>query len=265
MMDAFENLNQQDLIKLLALRGNPAAESDWDDDEDNYDDDEDWDDENVVDYYENDDDDEDEVFFDASDNWAEEDDFDDEGFGESGLMERSRGRRPRRGYRSRRPRYKRTPSRRLRKMKGSNSTVLKSRNGQQMKVQFGTSFAKAKDVNKLISDTESKFKSALKERKKNFDTLSKQISGVSGTVDKVSKRVKKLESSAQTSQLLSLLSSPPKIESISFEADPGAGEAKVTGVKYEKQDMMLPLLLSGALGDMGGGDNTALMLLALNK
>ena len=81
MMDAFENLNQQDLVKLLALRGNPAAESDWDDDEDNYDDDEDWDDENVVDYYENDDDDEDEVFFDASDNWAEEDDYDDEGFG----------------------------------------------------------------------------------------------------------------------------------------------------------------------------------------
>ena len=261
MMDAFENLNQQDLIKLLALRGNPAAESGWDDEADYDDDDEDWDDENVVDYYENDDDD-DEIFFDASDGWEEEDDDDDEGFGESDLMERSRRRRRRRSGRAR---YKRTRSRRLRKMKGSNSTVLKSRNGQQMKVQFGTSFAKAKDVNKLISDTESKFKSALKERKKNFDTLSKQISGVSGSVDKVSKRVKKLESSAQTSQLLSLLSSPPKIESISFEADPGAGEAKVTGVKYEKQDMMLPLLLSGALGDMGGGDNTALMLLALNK
>ncbi len=263
MMDAFENLDQQDLIKLLALRGNPGAESGWDDEDDYDDDDEDWDDdEGIFDYYDSDDDDDDEVFFDAGEDWEDDDDDDDEAFGESDLSERRRRRRRRR---TRRARYKRSRSRRLRKMKGSKSTVLKSRNGQQMKVQFGTSLAKAKDVNKLITDTEAKFKSALKERKKNFDTLSKQISGVSGSVDKVSKRVKKLESSAQTSQLLSLLSSPPKIESISFDADPGAGEAKVTGVKYEKQDMMLPLLLSGALGDMGGGDNTALLLLALNK
>ncbi|MEC9199210.1 MAG: hypothetical protein VX378_11240 [Pseudomonadota bacterium] len=255
MMDAFENLDQQDLIKLLALRGNPGAESDWEDD---HDDDEDWDDdESVVDFYDSDDGD-DEIFFDAAGDW-EDDDDDGEGFGESDLMERRRRRR------SRRPRYKRARSRRLRKMKGSNSTVLKSRNGQQMKVRFGTSFAKAEDVNKLITDTEAKFKSALQERKKNFDTLSKQISGVSGSVDKVTKRVKKLESTAQTSQLLSLLSSPPKIETISFDADPGKGEAKVTDVTYKKQDMMLPLLLSGALGDMNGGDNAALLLLALNK
>ena len=257
MMDAFENLDQQDLIKLLALRGNPGAESGWDDEEDYEDDDEDWDDDGDVGYYESGD--EDEIFFDAGEDW--DNDNDDESFGESDMMER----RPRSRRRPRRAKYKQSRTRRLRKMKGSNSTVLKSRNGQQMKVQFGTSFAKAADVNKLITDTEAKFKSALQERKKNFETLSKQISGVSGSVDKVTKRVKKLESTAQTSQLLSLLSSPPKIESISFEADPGAGEAKVTGVKYGKQDMMLPLLLSGAFGDMGGGDNTALLLLAMNR
>ena len=241
-------IDQNQLLRLMAMQGAMQESDDWDDEDDYYDDEDDFE---FADY---DDDDDDEGFMFDSD-----DDFDDDDETWDGEARRRRRRR------GRKTSYRKVRSRNLRKMKGAKGTTLKAPNGQQMRVKFGESFAKAKDVNKLIADTESKFKAALKERRENHAALSKKIATVDGDVSKVSGRVKKLEGNAQTSQLMSLLSSPPKIESMTFEDVPGAdNQVKVKSVNYAKQDMMLPLILSGALGDTGG-DNSALLLMALSQ
>ncbi|OUD08324.1 hypothetical protein BVC71_14225 [Marivivens niveibacter] len=238
-------IDQNQLLRLMAMQGAIQESDDWDDEDDYYDDDDDFE---FADY----EDDAEEGFMFESD-----DDYDDDDETWDGEARRRR--------RGRKTSYRKVRSRNLRKMKGAKGTTLKAPNGQQMRVKFGESFAKAKDVNKLIADTEAKFKAALKERRENHTALSKKIADVDGNVGKVSGRVKKLEGNAQTSQLMSLLSSPPKIESMTFEDVPGAdNQVKVKSVNYAKQDMMLPLILSGALGDTGG-DNSALLLMALSQ
>ncbi|MEM8616335.1 MAG: hypothetical protein AAGF20_05305 [Pseudomonadota bacterium] len=269
-MTGLTEFNQDELFRLLALQSAQAAEYDDDDDEmlldgefSEYDDD---DEEGFVEDY---DDDDDEAFgvdaMDFADFGDDYDDDDDETYGESRRRRRRRGR-----LKTGRRRYRRTrsSSKRLRPVRGSRSTVLQSANGQRMRVKFGKSFAKAGDVNKLIKSTEAKFKAALKERKSNYDRLAKQIADnskvLNDRVKTVAGKVKKLEGSAQTSQLLSLISGPPAIESIRFNTPPTAGAPlEVADVKYKSQDNLLPLLLAGGLGDGDGSDSNQTLLLAL--
>lgn len=240
-----------ELLQLNALNAREQFDDD-DDDEEAFDDD---------------DDDDEEAFGDDDD-----DDDDEETFGEyadAAFPERRRRRR-RRSYR--RPRYRRYGRRRrLGRIRGSRSTTLRSRTGRRMRVRFGKSYATTAEVNKLIKDTERKFAAAVKERKTNFDRLSKQISkatrNLDGKVATVRKSVKKLESQGQTSALLGLLQGPPKVKSIRITEDVVKNKDLAATVEFEKQNILLPLLLTGGLGGLGGsgGDQTLLLALAFGS
>lgn len=167
--------------------------------------------------------------------------------------------------RTRRGPFRRFRSPRLSPVGGARSTTLRSPNGQQMQVQLGSAFARAADVNKLIRDTEAKFAAAAKERKANHDALLAQNA-------KLAARMKRMEASAQTSALMSLLTAPPKIERMTLRStENGQIEERsfdVTSASYGKQDILLPLLMTGALGGggkSGGMDQTALLALALTR
>ena len=233
---------------------------DWEFAEDD-DDDEDFD----ADFVEDDDDDESYLFGDEDD-----DDEDFESF-DGDMAERRRRRRRRRSFRRRA--YRRGRRRpRLRRIRGSKSTVLRARNGQRMQVQFGKRYATSAEVNKLIKSTEARFRDALKERKLNYDRLSKQIASATSKLDSrvasVSKSVKSLESRSQTQSLLGLLMGQPKIKSIKFKRPDNASqtgdlkpdESLEADVEYKKDNMLLPLLLGGGLGGSGGDANQGLLL-----
>lgn len=166
--------------------------------------------------------------------------------------------------RARRGMFRRIRTRKLAPVGGSRTTTLRSPNGQQMQVQLGSAFARAADVNKLIKDTEAKFAAAARERKANHEALRAQNA-------KLAARMKKMEASAQTSALMSLLTAPPKIERLTLRSTEDdrvvEGSFDVTGASYGKQDILLPLLMTGALGGGGSGgmDQTALLALALSR
>ncbi len=245
-----------DIQQLLALSGLSGQEA-WDDDDgdliemDYDDDDETWSDDEFADF---DDDDDDEDYDDPySADFS--DDEDDEGFEE---RRRRRRRRTRRSFS--RPRYRRTTRRRpIRKVRGSRGTTLRTSKGRALKVRFGRSYATSVEVNKLIKDTERKFADAVKERKANYDRLTKQISratsNLDGKVNAVRKTVKRVEDQAKTTALLGLLQKEPTIKSIRFSETPSANEDLAATVEFEKKSNNLGLLLAmGGLSGSGGGN-----------
>lgn len=264
------NLFDDEILKLSALHALQEVDDDDDDEEAYFDSFGEFDDDDDEESF---DDDDDEVYFDA---FGEEDDDDDEeSYAEGAGMADEFGERRRRRWRRRsfrRPRYRRRRTKRLKGVRGSRSTTLRSRTGQRMKVRFGKSFATSAEVNKLIKDTEKKFAAAMKERKANHDRLSKQIAKATreldGKVSTLRKSVKKMEKQGQTSSLLSLLQGPPKVETIKFSGDDIPDEIKEKAlqaeVTFKKQDMLLPLMLSGGLGG-GSGDDTLILALALGN
>lgn len=261
------DLNEMDQDTLLnALLMSSATESDTafeSDDDDDFD--ENWDDFESEEDMDDDDDFESDFEGDYESAFESDDDFDDDEsaniFDERRRRRRGRGRR--RSFRG--ARYKRRRSPRLRRVKGSKSTTLRAPNGQRMKVQFGKSYATSAEVNKLIKSTQTKFAAAMKERKANHAGLTKQIakatSNIDGKIARVNKKVKSLESQAQTSSLLGLLSGPPKVKTIKL----GNGPAQEAEIAYEPADLTLPLLLGGGLGGGSGGDNTLLLALMLGQ
>ena len=274
-MSDFGSLETDDLVKLaLASRGqgeffDEAAEFDDDDEMLEFDDDdEDFDSDEMVEF-----DDDDEDFDD--DEMVEFDDDDETFFdGESDFSERRRRRRRRRRKSFRRPRFRRVARRRrIPRARGSRSTTLRGRNGQRMRVRFGKSFATTQDVNKLIKSTEKRFAEAMKERKANHNALSKRIASATrnldGKVASLRKNVKELEKRTQTSSLLGLLQGSPKAETITLKGnDAGLLEDKVlqAEITFKKQDMLLPLLLTGGLGGgSGSGDMMTMALLMSNR
>lgn len=274
-MSDFGSLETDDLVKLaLASRGqgeffDEAAEFDDDDEMLEFDDDdEDFDSDEMVEF-----DDDDEDFDD--DEMVEFDDDDETFFdGESDFSERRRRRRRRRRKSFRRPRFRRVARRRrIPRARGSRSTTLRGRNGQRMRVRFGKSFATTQDVNKLIKSTEKRFAEAMKERKANHNALSKRIASATrnldGKVASLRKNVKELEKRTQTSSLLGLLQGAPKAETITLKGnDAGTLEDKVlqAEITFKKQDMLLPLLLTGGLGGgSGSGDMMTMALLMSNR
>lgn len=272
------NLDNESLIRLLAMN----AASDFSDasDDTNYwesDDDDDDDDEESLFFGgaeddDDDDDDEESLFFADSD--LDDDDDDEEGFGLSGnmadTMEERRSRR-RRSFRRRRYKSRRSVKRRTPPAKGKSTVMMRSPNGQTLRVGLSTKFATASEVNKRFKAIDKRLLAALKEPKNNFNRLTKQISQATskldGRVAKVSKSVKQLEAQAQTQPLMSLLSGNPKIKTIQLmrpqNADPDtdlkANEPLEAVIEYEKDNnILLPLLLGGGLG--GGGANNSLLL-----
>jgi len=265
-MSGNNGLDIEDLLKMSALTSQEQFTEDDDDDDD---------DESFGGYFgEYDDDDDDESFLSEDDDderfmlgLSESDDDDDDDESYAGLAERRRRRKHRRRkYRSAGRR------RRLSKVRGSKSTTLRSPTGQRMRVRFGKSYATTVEVNKLIKDTERKFSIALKERKTNFDRLSKQIASASNSLEskvrKVSKTVKNLEQKSQSSSMISLLQGPPKIKTIKFDkaiTNIEANKDYEAEIDFEKPDMLLPLLLGGGLGGSGAGsDNSLLLMLAFS-
>ena len=272
-MSDFGSLETDDLVKLaLASRGqgeffDEAAEFDDDDEMLEFDDDdEDFDSDEMVEF-----DDDDEDFDD--DEMVEFDDDDDESFfdGESDFSERRRRRRRRRRKSFSRPRFRRIARRRrIPRARGSRSTTLRGRNGQRMRVRFGKSFATTQDVNKLIKSTEKRFSEAMKERKANHNALSKRIASATrnldGKVATLRKNVKELEKRSQTTSLLGMLQGAPKAETITLKGDDaGLLEDKVlqAEITFKKQDMLLPLLLTGGLGGGSGSGSGDMMTMAL--
>ena len=252
----------------LAL-GALSEQEDWDDEDifemdDDDDEDEDYDDEEGFEDdwdMESDYDDDDELFAGLADY---DDDDDEEGFPER----RRRRRRRRRSFR--RPKYRRYGRRRrLKRVRGSRGTTLKTRGGRSLKVRFGKSYATSAEVNKLIKDTERKFALAVKERKANFDRLSKQISkataNLDGKVNSVRKSVKKVEDQAKTNALLGLLQPKPKVKSIRFSDPITANTDLSADVEFERSNNSLGLILalSGGLGGgKSGGMDPLMMALA---
>jgi hypothetical protein len=244
----------EDLLKLSALSNQEQYAEDDDDEDDS-------------DYAGEDDDDSDYGAEDDDDSYAlVEQDDDSDMFGE---------RRRRRGRSWSKRRYRRISGsgRKINQVHGSRSTTLRSPTGQRMRVTFGKSYATTEEVNKLIKDTEVKFAAAMKERKTNFEQLSKQIASASnsleGKVSKVKKSVSALEKKSQSAALLPLLMGTPKVEKIKFKdagAISGATEYEAD-VTFEKPDLLLPLLLSGGFGGGGssGSDNTLLLALAFSN
>lgn len=265
-MTSLDGIDLEDFLRISAL----TEDADLDDDDEETTgvllaDEDDDDDES---FFDEDDDDDDESFFD------EDDDDDDEGVDAEFMPERRRRRRWRRRWARRR--YRRvTPRRRIRRVRGSRTTTLRSPSGQRMRVRFGKSYATTAEVNKLIKSTERKFADAMKERKANFNRLSKQIASstkaIDGRVSAVRRKVKKLEEQSKTSALLGLLSGAPKVKTINFaKLEDGKqiapGQDLKAEVEFEKPDLLLPLLMSGGLG--GGGssnDNSLLLALAFQK
>lgn len=156
--------------------------------------------------------------------------------------------------------------------------VVKTPGGGSAKVTFATPPAAASSVERLQSE----FKKALdavradmramdQRIEKNTATLDKKINAVDDRVVKLRKDMMAAQQQQQMSGLLPLLlSSTPKLETVTFGAAPGPGQNVVTDAKFAKQDSLLPLLLlSGGLGggdtNGGGGMNSALLALALLK
>jgi hypothetical protein len=272
-------LDMERFLQLSALTGQSSfdtenAYSEYDDDDD--------DDERFSEY--DDDDDDDEIFADSDDDYDDDemsfsdyddDDDDDEFFDSSDMSERKNRRRRRSTRKSwRRPRYRSIGRRtKLKRVRGSRNTTLRSPSGAKMRVRLGKGFATSLEVNKLIKDTERKFSNAMKERKTNYARLSKQIakatSNLDGKYSNVRKQVKKLEEQNQTSSLMGLLQGQPKVKTIKITDDKGivAGEDLKATVEFEKPNMLLPLLLSGGGlgGGAGGGDNSLLLALAFSN
>jgi len=260
------NTNGFDLGDLLKFQALSGAENDSYEEFSEYDDDDDDDSYDAL-YEEDDDEDDDDESFQL----ADEDDDDDDNFDESSdLSDRRRRRRRRlyarrRGYRGKRPR-------RVKPIRGTGKTVLRSSSGQRMRVSLGKNFASSAEVNKLIKSIDSKFAIALKERKANHNNLSKQIVANSKTLNarirNVDKAVDKLQKQAQTSSLLGMLQGSPKVETVTLKQGPGGGGFELNkpyqaDIKFEKQDMLLPLLMSGGLGGSGGSNDNMMMMMLL--
>ena len=258
-MSAFQNLDLEDFVQLAALSQPNSAESDHYAEDAvfaDYDDDDDDDDDEIFSEFDDDDDD-DENFSEFDD-----DDDDDEFYGDAetiGDADLFRRRRHRMKTRRRKWKSRRTPK--LQRVRGSKSTVLRSASGQKMRVRFGNNLAKASEVNALIKKTEAKFNAAQKIAKKNHDALASQIARNTKTlnsrVKSVNSRLKKLEISAQTSQLLSLMAGPPALKKIKIK---GGSEQEIEDTTYKSSNnFLLPLLLSQS----SGGDNSQLMVMAM--
>lgn len=264
------NNNGIDINELLAMQAltesqndNYGAFSEYDDDDDDdsfdtlyeEDDDDDDDDESVLGFADEDDDDDDLDSFDDS----------------SGFSDRRRYRRRRRRLFAGRRRYKGRRLSRVRPIRGTSRTVLRSASGQHMKVSLGKRFASSTEVNKLVKSIDKKFAAALKERRANHDRLSKQIVANSKTLNarikRVDKAVDELKKQAQTTALMGMLQGSPKVETITLRSNGDDNtleldKALKADIKFEKQDMLLPLLMSGGLGGSDSSDNN-MMLLAL--
>ncbi|MEL6475559.1 MAG: hypothetical protein AAFQ21_15985, partial [Pseudomonadota bacterium] len=265
------DLDQESLMRLMTMNAAMDAQ-DMDSDFDIAEDDDDDDDDEAYGRFGDDDD---EGFDSYSlDNDDDDDDDDDEVFDitdiADNISESRRG--SRRSFKRRGYRKVSRASRKIGRIRGSKSTVLRSPNGQRLRVKFGKSYATSAEVNKLIKSTESRFKAALKERKLNYDRLTKQISKATSRIDskvaRMQKTVKALEAQGQTLPLLSLLGGDPKIKTIQLNrpnnADPtteiSPNEKLEATVEYEKKNMILPLLLGGGLGGGSGSNNNSLLL-----
>ena len=259
-----------DLNTMLPLiMAQTDADDFYDDDEDTYegfyDDD---DDEAFTGEWNDDDEESDYSPFESIDDLEDDWDDDEDGMYDAGGDAEFFGRRARRRrrLRAKRRRYRRVRSRaRKAKVRGSRSVVLQSANGRRVPVKLSTKFAKANEVNASISSIEKRLKAALAERRTNHDALAKQIANntkaLNAKVRTVQKKVKGLEASAQTAQLMSLITEPPKLEKFNN----GKEDVTVTNPVYTSPDMMLPLLLSSMGGGGGSGDNGMMLALAISQ
>jgi hypothetical protein len=263
-MNGFNNMNPETLLQLAALSGAQSqGESHEYDDYDDYDSadfaGESWDDED--DDYESWDDDEDE-YESIDESWDDEDDdyesaenFD----GES----RRRRRLRRRGVKVSKAKWKTKRRPKIARARGKKTVVLQSSTGQAMRVKFGgQGFVTPQKFNAAVAKTEREFALRQKQAKANYDKLASQVARNSKTlsarVRSVSKEVEKLKSSAQTTQLMSMLNQGPQITKMKVAGT----ERAISDVEYASSttDMMLPLLMSGGLG---GGDNSQMMMMMM--
>ena len=219
----------------------------------------------------------------------DDEDFDDEGFDPESMAERRfRFRRRRRRmprFRRRRSKFRSRGRPRFRRAKGRRTTRLRTATGQTARVNLGTSFATAKDLNAFKAETKKAIANARKETRDNFTKLDTRLNNFTKTLDKkintvdadhrkTRARLKKVESSSRMSGLLPLLMGSPKIENLDLgdgvkivDKDGKAVEAlPIDSVKYkDDNNMLLPLLLTSGAGGGGGMNDTALLAIALMK
>lgn len=238
-MNGFNNFDTETLLQYAALSGAADNAEDFssDYDEDSFYGHEAWDDD--------DDDDTDEGFYESS--FGDEFDDDEDEFESynsfDGEARKRRGRRTK--WRSRR-------MTKLRPVRGRKTTVLRGANGQAMQVKFGgKGFVTPQQFNKAVAKTEQKFKQQQKIAKGNFDKLASQVASNS-------RQMKKLQESAQSSQLMSMLNQGPEIKSMKIAGTP----TNISDVKYNSSsnNMLLPLMMSGGLG---GDDSSQMMMLMM--
>lgn len=224
------------------LSQNSADDAYYDDDEDSFD----------AEYFDEDfdDDDDEESFEFYGDSFAEfdDDDDEDESFGESFAEKR----------RARRIRVKPFRRRKVLRRKGTKTALIRNASGQTVPVKFSKSFA----TTKTLQASEAKLQAIMK---KNHDQLAKSTKSIAGQTRRLEKRIAKMESASKMAQIMPLIAGQPKLTEIEFKSgtDVVAGKtAKIESTKTEKQDMMLPLLLSG-MGGGSGSNSTMLLALAL--
>ena len=141
-------------------------------------------------------------------------------------------------------------------------------------MRFQRPVATAESIEQLKADVKKAIAEVRQETTTNLTRLDKKVSSAAGQVETLGKtvrasaaRVGALEQRSQMATLLPLIQGKPRLESIAL--DGGAPQA-VTSATYreDKNDMLLPLILMGGLGGGAGGlggDNTALMMIALMR